>query len=125
MTIKRTPKLRHHKASGQGFVELAGKRMYLGRFDLPETEAQYHRLIAEWKVGQQQTPTNNHEITIDELVARFWVHAKTYYRRPDGSRTDLPPRVVPVSMLVLGPVRLYPILYQIESEIRANSLGAR
>ncbi len=88
MTTKRTPKFRHHKASGQGFVELAGKRIYLGRFDLPETEARYHRLIAEWKVGQQQTPTNNHEITIDELVARFWVHAKTYYRRPDGSHTN-------------------------------------
>ncbi len=43
MTTKRTPKFRHHKASGQGFVELAGKRIYLGRFDLPETEARYHR----------------------------------------------------------------------------------
>ena len=68
--------------------DLIRKRTYLGRFDLPETEARYHRLIAEWKAGQQQTPTNNHEITIDELVARFWIHAKTYYRRPDGSHTN-------------------------------------
>ena len=42
------PKLRHHKASGQGYVELAGKRTYLGRYDLPETRQRYGRLIAEW-----------------------------------------------------------------------------
>ncbi len=37
MTIKRTPKFRHYKASSQGFVELAGKRIYLGRFSTAAT----------------------------------------------------------------------------------------
>ncbi len=44
----RTPKFRHHKASGQGFVELEGHRYYLGKFGLPETQEAYHRMAAEW-----------------------------------------------------------------------------
>ena len=34
----RVPKLRHHKGSGQGFVELNGRYVYLGVWGLPETE---------------------------------------------------------------------------------------
>ena|GEM_PF-4833356 len=44
----RIPTLRHHKASGQGFVELNGKRHYLGVFGLPETKERYARTLAEW-----------------------------------------------------------------------------
>ena len=42
------PSYRHHAASGQGYVELNGRRHYLGRFDLPETREAEHRLIADW-----------------------------------------------------------------------------
>ncbi len=67
MTTKCTPKFRHHKASGQGFVELGGKRIYLGRYDLPETRERYHRMIAEWEAAGQQTSVARDELTIDEL----------------------------------------------------------
>lgn len=30
----RTPKYRHHKPTGQAYVEFDGKRHYLGKFDL-------------------------------------------------------------------------------------------
>ena len=46
---KQTPSLRLHKASRQGFVELNGRRVYLGRHDLPETRQRYHQVLAEWE----------------------------------------------------------------------------
>ena len=44
----RLPKLRYHRASKQGVVELAGKQHYLGPHGSPECEAAYNKLIAEW-----------------------------------------------------------------------------
>ncbi len=85
---KRIPSFRHHKDSGQGFLELDGQRHYLGRFDLPETQERYHRLIAEWLANDRQLSVDPSDITIVELCARFWRHAKAYYRRPDGTPTS-------------------------------------
>lgn len=36
----------------------------------------------------RQRPVNPHEITIVELAARFWQHAETYYRKPNGTPTS-------------------------------------
>jgi len=75
MTAKppiRTPSFRHHKASRQGYVELDGRRIYLGRSDLPPTREKYHRLIAEWIANGRQLPVGPDEITVGELILRFW-----------------------------------------------------
>jgi len=79
----RTPKLRLHKATGQAYVELNRKRIYLGRFDAPTTREKYHRLIAEWEAAGRQMLAPPSEITIVEIVQRFWSHAKTHYRKAD------------------------------------------
>lgn len=83
-----TPSLRHHKATAQGFVEIDGKRIYLGRFDLPETQQKYHALIAEWLANGRKLPVPPEEVTVVEVVAAFWIHAKTYYRHADGTATS-------------------------------------
>jgi len=83
----RTPKFRHHKASGQGFVELNGRRLYLGRYELPETRQRYHQTVAEWLAAGRQLPVPHDEITVVELCARFMDHALAYYRAPDGRPT--------------------------------------
>lgn len=80
----RTPKFRHHKASGQGFVELNGHRHYLGRFDLPETAEAYHRLVAEWIANGRSLPVVQDVITIMEVLARYLDHAKARYRTSDN-----------------------------------------
>ncbi len=49
MSKTHIPKLRHHKASGQGFVELNGRRHYLGRYELPKTRQRYHDLLQTWE----------------------------------------------------------------------------
>ena len=90
MTAKKpphTPKLRRH-SGGQGFVELNGRRIYLGRFDVPETQQRYHQVIAEWVAGGRQAPIDPEDLTVVELCDRFVAHAETYYRRPDGTQTS-------------------------------------
>ena len=82
------PKLRHHKASGQGFVELTGERFYLGRFDLPETQKRYHQKIAEWLAAGRKLPVAPEDITLVELIDRNTAFARGYYVRGDGTQTN-------------------------------------
>lgn len=84
----RTPSFRHHKGSGQGFVEIDGHRYYLGKHELSETRQRYHRMIAEWLANARQLPVQPDEITVAGLIARFWMYAEGYYRKVDGSPTD-------------------------------------
>lgn len=79
------PKLRLHKATGQGYVELNGRRIYLGKLDLPETRMRYHTLVAEWEANGRSLPAPADEITIVELLDRFWIYAQGHYRKPDGT----------------------------------------
>jgi integrase len=80
----RVPSFRLHKQSGRGFVELNGRRIYLGRFADPATTQRYHQVIAEWVANGRLPVVNQNEITIVEVIARFWDHAQTYYRTPDN-----------------------------------------
>ena len=82
----RIPSFRHHKAAGQGYVVLDGKYIYLGKYDLPETREKYHRLISEW-LSTGHRPVPEHEVTVVELAAGYWRHARAYYRRSDGTAT--------------------------------------
>ncbi len=83
-TTARVPVLRHHKASGQGYVVLNGQAVYLGKFGKAETSQKYHRTIAEWIDSGRQLRQAPEIITVKEVVSRFWIHAEEYYRGPDG-----------------------------------------
>ena len=85
----RVPKLRIHKATGQAYVVLNGRAIYFG---IPENgdvdvAAEYHKVIAEWLANGQQPQQAPDEITINELMARFWVYAESYYRDAAGKPT--------------------------------------
>jgi integrase len=83
------PKYRHHKYSGRGFVELDGRRHYLGPYDDPATRASYDRLITQWLANGRQLPSSDPtRLAIAELCWRFWEWSTTYYRRPDGTITS-------------------------------------
>jgi hypothetical protein len=47
-TTRRLPNLRHHHKTGQGYVKLNGRFVYLGRYDKPETAQRYHQAVADW-----------------------------------------------------------------------------
>lgn len=80
-----TPAFRLHKATGQAFVELGGRRIYLGKHDLPEAREKYHRMISEWLAGGRELPVAQDRIAVIEVVDRFWSHAKGYYRTHEGA----------------------------------------
>jgi integrase len=96
LSIDRNPSLRRHTASGQGIVTLSGRDHYLGRWPADqkqapaEVQAEYDRLISEWRAGGRRplTPTSDGTgLTINELILAFWEHAEQHYRHPDGTPT--------------------------------------
>jgi integrase len=90
MGKSRTPKYRRQRSKpfARAFVELDGKRCYLGQYGTPESKQRYHQLLAEWTASGGQTPVNPDELMIVELCARFWRHVQGYYRKPDGTPTS-------------------------------------
>ena len=52
-----------------------------------DVQAEYHKVIAEWLANGQQPQQAPEEITINELMARFWVYAESYYRDAAGKPT--------------------------------------
>jgi len=81
----RVPSLRHHKASGQGYVVLNGRPIYVGKYGTPDAEAKYHQVIAEWLAAGRMLPAGPDELTVAEMLARYWHHARSYYRNSDGT----------------------------------------
>lgn len=90
------PTYRKHKASGQAVVTLTdptGRRKdyLLGPHGSRESKAEYARLIAEWTAAGWCIPHAGPapaDLTINELLVRFWAHVTAYYRHPDGSPTS-------------------------------------
>ena len=87
---RRVPSLRHHKASGQAYAVLNGKAVYFGRSDDPQAEQKYHQAIAEWLAAGKQLPADPNVIAVKEVLSRFWIHARDYYRTlTDGRVKEL------------------------------------
>jgi len=87
--VNSNPRYCRHKSSGQAVVTLDGKDYYLGPWGTKASKAEYDRLIGVWLTGGRQMPGGHaSDLTVTEVVARFWEHAKTYYRHPDGSPTS-------------------------------------
>jgi integrase len=97
------PKLRRHRASGQGLVRLSGRDHYLGRWPdglpepPPEVLSAYGKKIAEWlSAGRKSLPTTIGQAgpgaaaapTVGEIILPFFDHVEQYYRHPDGRPTS-------------------------------------
>ena len=87
----RTPTYRHHKPSGRAVLTIDGKDFYLGKWRSEESNLEYDRVIAEWLANGRRLPTANGrgpclDLTVDELIAAYWRHARSYYVK-DGNRT--------------------------------------
>ena len=68
------PPYRLHKSSGRGYVNLNRRRVYLGRYDLPESRAKYDRLVAEWLANGRQRQVDPASLTVNELALQYWQH---------------------------------------------------
>jgi integrase len=81
------PKYRKHRASGQAVVTLSGVDFYLGPYRTKISLLEYDRVVGEWLAAGRQLPLKDFSsLTIVELLARYWKHAKQYYRK-DGRPT--------------------------------------
>ena len=65
-----------------------GRDISLGVHGTQPSKDKYNRLIAEWIASGRQPPRPQQSITISEVLAAFWLHAETYYRKPHGTPTS-------------------------------------
>lgn len=85
----RVPSYRHHKPSGQAVVTLNGRDHYLGKWNTKASRAEYNRLVGEWLAGNTHLSSGN-DLTVAEVCATYWRHAKGYYHvKPGGSRGSI------------------------------------
>jgi integrase len=86
------PRYRLHKARKCAVVTIRGKNHYLGPYGSPESHEAYARLIAERFPGGKAClaagSETGAELTISELILRYWTeHVQVYYRK-NGKPTD-------------------------------------
>ena len=88
----RTPSYRLHKPSGQAVVTINGQDVYLGKFNSPESRAEYDRVIAEWLGNGRQSLVTS-DVTINEVILRFLKHVDILYEsnEPKNFRLALRP----------------------------------
>jgi len=82
--INHLPKYCRHRASGQAYVNLEGRDIYLGKWNSKESKSEFDRLISEWMVAGRRLPVDPQSVNIAEVAAAFRRHAKVYYRDADG-----------------------------------------
>jgi integrase len=94
----RIPSYRLHKGSGQAVVVLNGKSIYLGKWDTPESKAEYERVIGEWLASRRSSPSPtlgqadqggspDKGLSVSQLILAYWRYAEGYYK-PDGDTTS-------------------------------------
>jgi len=93
---KSLPAYLHHKPSGQAYIRLThgGSRriVYLGKYDTPESRAEYRRLTAELETSGATTVaarTAGPNLTVKEVMLAYMEWATTHYLDPDGNPTQL------------------------------------
>jgi integrase len=83
---------RLHKARNCAVVTIDGRNHYLGPYGSPESKEEYARLIAErFRTGDASPPLahpNGDDLTINELVAKYWTEHVQAYHTKDGKPTD-------------------------------------
>jgi integrase len=92
----RIPSYRLHRQSGQAVVTLTdavtGRRKdhLLGKFDTIVSKEEYKRVVLDWEANGRRLPNTlpDADLTVAELIERYWRWSEGYYRRADGSPTN-------------------------------------
>ena len=86
----RLPKLCRNKTRDAAFVYRDGKKIYLGRWNAPETVAAYRRYIADLAADRvpvvAQDASARSSVTVAELTAAFFEDRAEYYVK-NGKQT--------------------------------------
>jgi hypothetical protein len=84
--MAREPGYCKHKPTGQAYVNLGGKVIYLGVHGTEESKERYNRVKAEWLVNRhaaQFQPTQSAGPFVSDLCNAFLDHAEVYYPTSD------------------------------------------
>jgi integrase len=88
--VHQIPPMRFHKRSGQAYVMLDGKQVYLGRHGSIQAQSKYNQTIAEW-LASDRVPVvpepGSPGRTVSEVLSAFMLHAISYYRSASGEQT--------------------------------------
>lgn len=77
-----------HEASGLAYVTLHGEQVYLGKHGSPESLSKYRRIVRDFEdASLKGLPVPPAGCAVWELVEVHQLHARQYYRRPDGTPT--------------------------------------
>jgi integrase len=91
---------RLHTPSGSARCWVAGKWVNFGRFNSPESRAEYAPVVAELAVAPDPAASLAVAVTVNELLLAFWRFAERHYRRVDGTCTNELPQFRPTFRLV-------------------------
>lgn len=87
MRTASVPKYRRHRASNRAFVQVKGRRKYLGKWDSPASKEAYSRFVAELAASpaavDRLTPLTPAapQLTVVELAAAYLGFAEGYYQK--------------------------------------------
>jgi integrase len=94
------PQYSLHKPTGQAYVRIRGKFIYLGKYDSQASREAYGRFVAELASNPlpSPSPTIENELTVVELCAGFIDHCQQYYRKNGAPtrRIDIISRIVSI-----------------------------
>lgn len=85
--MARIPSYRHHKASGQAFIEIEGHRYYLGRHGTPESRRKYAEKLSERLVLGNAMPKRTEIVAVSDLIDLFTNFAAVRYVK-NGKQTS-------------------------------------
>jgi len=88
-------KYRHHKGTGQAFVQVKGRRFYLGKHNTPASKEAYARFVAEIAAKPISVPIapvkgSELQVTVVELAAAYLDFAEGYYVKDGRPTGELP-----------------------------------
>jgi hypothetical protein len=82
-SASRLPSYRLHRPSGLAVVSIAGRDVYLGKHNTPESRVEYDRLIAEWlangRMNSRRASGDASDTSVNELFLAYLEHANRYY----------------------------------------------
>ena len=79
------PKYCHHKGTGQAYVKLGGKFVYLGAWGSKKSRQKYETTIGEYLSRGRQSPAKvplgKPGVAVGTLYAIYLEHCREYYQR--------------------------------------------
>lgn len=94
----RVPSYRRLKSRNLAFVDISGKRTYLGRYDSPESKHRYEQIVRNW-IAQQEKPDPRDTVTIAEVILAYWQHVQVYFG-PESNRKSETYNLKPILRLL-------------------------